>query len=76
MNGWKGPALGDCPGPQAAGGCAESGTVALSYFKPLGGSYTFTARLENSYTGPRYSIFFSNPYEFTGNVQTIGPGTT
>src|SRR6202167_3492358 len=40
----------------------ESGTVALSYFKLLGGAYTFTARLENSYTGPRYSIFFSNPY--------------
>ena len=35
----------------------ESGTVALSYSKPLGDSYVFTARLENSYTGPRYSIF-------------------
>jgi iron complex outermembrane recepter protein len=51
----------------------ESGTVALSYFKPLGGSYTFTARLENSYTGPRYSIFFSNPYEFTGTYRQL-PG--
>jgi iron complex outermembrane recepter protein len=44
----------------------ESGTAALNYSKPLGGSYTFTARLENSYTGPRYSISFPNPYEFTG----------
>jgi iron complex outermembrane recepter protein len=51
----------------------ESGTVALGYFKPLGGSYTFTARLENSYTGPRYSIFFSNPYEFTGTYRQL-PG--
>jgi iron complex outermembrane recepter protein len=51
----------------------ESGTVSLSYFKPLGGSYAFTARLENSYTGPRYSIFFSNPYEFTGTYRQL-PG--
>lgn len=49
----------------------ESGTVALSYFKPLGGSYAFTARFENSYTGPRYSIFFSNPYEFTGTYRQL-----
>jgi iron complex outermembrane receptor protein len=51
----------------------ESGTVALSYSKPLGDSCTFTARLENSYTGPRYSIFFSNPYEFTGTYRQL-PG--
>jgi iron complex outermembrane receptor protein len=51
----------------------ESGTVALSYSKPLGGAYTFTARVENSYTGPRYSIFFSNPYEFTGTYRQL-PG--
>ena len=51
----------------------ESGTVALNYFKPLGGSYTFTARLENSYTGPRYSIFFSNPFEFIGTYRQL-PG--
>ncbi len=51
----------------------ESGTVALSYSKPLGESYTFTARLENSYTGPRYSIFFSDPYEFTGTYRQL-PG--
>src|ERR1700728_1508038 len=51
----------------------ESGTAALSYSKALSGSYTFTARLENSYTGPRYSIFFSNPYEFTGTYKQL-PG--
>jgi iron complex outermembrane recepter protein len=51
----------------------ESGTVSLNYSRPLGGSYTFTARLENSYTGSRYSIFFSNPYEFTGTYRQL-PG--
>src|SRR3984957_9035022 len=51
----------------------ESGTVSLNYSRPLGDSYTFTARLENSYTGPRYSIFFSNPYEFTGTYRQL-PG--
>jgi iron complex outermembrane recepter protein len=51
----------------------ENGTAALSYSKPLSGSYTFTARLENSYTGPRYSIFFSNPYEFVGTYRQL-PG--
>src|SRR6202167_3177607 len=48
-----------------------SGTAALSYFKPLSDSYAFTARLENSYTGPRYSIFFSNPYEFVGTYRQL-----
>jgi outer membrane receptor protein involved in Fe transport len=28
---------------------------------------------KNSYTGPRYSIFFSNPYEFTGTYRQL-PG--
>jgi outer membrane receptor protein involved in Fe transport len=51
----------------------ESGTVSLNYSKALGGSYTFTARLENSYTGPRYSIFFSNPDEFVGEYRQL-PG--
>jgi len=51
----------------------ESGTIALNYLKPLSSSYTFTARLEKSYTGPRYSIYFSNPYEFTGTYRQM-PG--
>ena len=50
-----------------------SGTVALNYSKPLGNSYTFTARLENTYTSSRYSIFFSNPYEFVGTYRQL-PG--
>jgi iron complex outermembrane recepter protein len=48
-----------------------NGTASLSYSKTLGSSYTLTARLENSYTGPRYSIFFSNPYEFTGTYRQL-----
>jgi iron complex outermembrane recepter protein len=48
-----------------------SGTAVLSYFKPLSDSYAFTVRLENSYTGPRYSIFFSNPYEFVGTYRQL-----
>jgi len=44
----------------------ESGTASLNYSLPFGGSYTFTARLENAYTGPRYSIAFPNPDEFSG----------
>ena len=51
----------------------ESGTVSLNYAKAIDGSYTFTARLENSYTGPRYSIYFSDPYEFTGTYRQM-PG--
>jgi len=43
-----------------------NGTAALDYSKTLGSSFTFTARLETTYTGPRYSIAFPNPYEFTG----------
>jgi iron complex outermembrane recepter protein len=43
-----------------------SGTVALNYALALTADYSFTARLENSYTGARYSIYFSHPYEFSG----------
>ena len=45
----------------------ENGTIGLSYSKPIRGSYTFTARVENSYTGPRYSLDFANPYEAVGH---------
>jgi iron complex outermembrane recepter protein len=48
-----------------------TGTASLNYSRPLGGSCTVTARLENSYTGPRYSIFFSDPYEFTGTYKQL-----
>ena len=51
----------------------ESGTLSLNYSKALGSAYTFTARVESSYTGPRYSIFFFDPYEFVGNYRQV-PG--
>jgi outer membrane receptor protein involved in Fe transport len=44
-----------------------------AYSYPTTGSYVFTARLDGSYTGSRYSIFFSNPYEFTGTYRQL-PG--
>jgi iron complex outermembrane recepter protein len=43
-----------------------SGNAALSYTRALGSAYTLTARLEATYTCPRYSISFPDPYEFTG----------
>ena len=50
-----------------------SGSAALTYSKRLNDSYTFTARLDSSYTGSRYSIFFSDPYEFSGTYRQL-PG--
>jgi iron complex outermembrane recepter protein len=44
----------------------ESGTAALNYSTPFGSSYTLTARLEDTYTGQRYSLGFPNPYEASG----------
>jgi outer membrane receptor protein involved in Fe transport len=43
-----------------------SGTVALSYSTPIVGSNTFTARVENTYTGRRYSLDFPVQNEATG----------
>jgi outer membrane receptor protein involved in Fe transport len=51
----------------------ESGTVSLNYSRQLGSGYALTARVENSYTGPRYSIYFSDPYEFVGTYRQM-PG--
>ena len=39
--------------------------ASLTYEKPLNDTYTFTARLENSYVGQRYSLAF--PVGFTLN---------
>ena len=44
----------------------ESGTAALDYHIGLSAGYSFTARLETTYTGQRYSLAFPNPYEATG----------
>jgi outer membrane receptor protein involved in Fe transport len=40
----------------------ESGTAVLNYTRPLSDDLTFTAKLENTYTGRRYSLAFPEPY--------------
>jgi outer membrane receptor protein involved in Fe transport len=50
-----------------------SGTAALNYAVPISANFTLTARLEDAYTGPHYSIFFSDPYEFSGIYKQL-PG--
>jgi outer membrane receptor protein involved in Fe transport len=40
----------------------ESGSVVLSYSRQLNDDYFLTAKLENSYTGQRYSLAFPEPY--------------
>jgi len=40
----------------------ESGTVILSYKRPLNDDFSFNAKVENSYTGQRYSLAFPEPY--------------
>ncbi|HEY1928747.1 MAG TPA: TonB-dependent receptor [Caulobacteraceae bacterium] len=44
----------------------ESGTATLSYSRPLSDDFTFTARLENTYTGRRYSLAFPVPFNSFG----------
>jgi outer membrane receptor protein involved in Fe transport len=39
----------------------ETGTAILSYSRPLSDTYKFTAKVENSYTGQRYSLAFPFP---------------
>jgi len=39
----------------------ESATAILNYSKPLNDSFTFTAHVENTYTGRRYSLAFPAP---------------
>jgi outer membrane receptor protein involved in Fe transport len=40
----------------------ESGTAILNYTHQLNDDFTFTAKVENSYTGRRYSLAFPEPY--------------
>jgi outer membrane receptor protein involved in Fe transport len=40
----------------------ESGTAVLNYTRALNDDYTFTAKVENTYTGRRYSLAFPEPY--------------
>jgi iron complex outermembrane recepter protein len=49
----------------------ENGTAALNYSLPLSASYLFTARLENSYTGKRYTNTFPVPVQAVGEYQQM-----
>jgi iron complex outermembrane recepter protein len=49
----------------------ENGTAILSYSKPLNDTYTFTAKLENSYTGQRYSLAFPVPFNSFGAYEPL-----
>jgi outer membrane receptor protein involved in Fe transport len=40
----------------------ESGTAVINYSKSFNDAFTFTAKLENTYTGRRYSLAFPEPY--------------
>ena len=40
----------------------ESGTAILNYNRPLSDDFTFTAKVENTFTGRRYSLAFPEPY--------------
>jgi outer membrane receptor protein involved in Fe transport len=49
----------------------ETGTAIISYSRPLNQDLTFTAKLENTYTGQRYSLTFPEPYTATGRYEPM-----
>jgi outer membrane receptor protein involved in Fe transport len=50
-----------------------TGDIILSYLKPLSGKYSFTGRMETSYTGSRYSLAFPYGYNINGQYLQL-PG--
>jgi iron complex outermembrane recepter protein len=48
-----------------------NGTAALNYSTPLSDGYLFTARLENAYTGKRYTNTFPVPVQAYGEYQQM-----
>jgi outer membrane receptor protein involved in Fe transport len=48
-----------------------NGTGAINYSTPLSDGYTFTARLENTYTGKRYTNTFPVPVQAYGEYQPM-----
>ena len=48
-----------------------SGTAILNYTRPINEDFTFTAKVENSYTGERYSLTFPEPYTPYGAYQPM-----
>jgi outer membrane receptor protein involved in Fe transport len=54
-----------------------TGDAILSYLKPLTEKYSFTGRIESSYTGSRYSLAFPYGYNINGKyLQLPGYGLT
>jgi outer membrane receptor protein involved in Fe transport len=49
----------------------ESGTVILSYERPLDDGITLTAKVENSFTGRRYSLAFPYPNNAYGQYVPV-----
>ena len=49
----------------------ESGTAILSYSRPLNDTYQFMAKVENSYTGRRYSLAFPVPDNAFGAYEKL-----
>jgi outer membrane receptor protein involved in Fe transport len=49
----------------------ESGTVILSYSRPLSDAVTLTAKLENTFTGRRYSLAFPYPNNAYGQYVPV-----
>ncbi len=50
-----------------------TGDIILSYLKPLSDKYSFTGRVETSYTGSRYSLAFPYGYNINGKYLQL-PG--
>ena len=48
-----------------------NGTAAVNYSTPLNDTYWFTARLENTYTGKRYTNTFPVPIQASGEYQPM-----
>ena len=49
----------------------ESGTAILTYTRPVGEHLSFTAKLENSFTGPRYTNAFPVPNNAYGQYEQM-----
>ena len=48
-----------------------NGNIDLSYRKALDNGYTFTAEVDSSYVGARYSLSFVYPYQATGHYARL-----
>jgi hypothetical protein len=55
----------------------ETGNINLTYARHLADGYTFTARIDDAFVGPRYSIAFPYGYSLNGKyIQLPSYGLT